>query len=107
MRSERTSIRSWFRWLVPVMVMWLLTGCILVLELWPNLPSNRKQWVLLLVLGPPLYVLGEAGDAWLSASAHRFSGKRFSLARIAFALPIASAWFVLCWLFASLIGSQP
>lgn len=103
---KRTQFQYLLRWLVPVAMVWVLAGCFLLAQLWPDLPQTRKQWALLLVFGPPLYVIGEAGSAWLVARTHNSSGKRFSLARIAFMLPVAAVWFALCWLFASLIGSQ-
>jgi uncharacterized membrane protein YqjE len=104
--NERTSFTRWTRWLAPVAMVWLLLGAILVLQLWPDLPSTRRQWALLLVMGPPLYVLGELACAWLFSQSRSYAKKRFSITRIALALPIAIAWFALAWWLASFIGPQ-
>lgn len=107
MSGERKSFTAWPRWLVLVGLIWLVVGGILVAQQWPDLPRTKAQWALLLAVGPPLYLLGEAGSAWLQRWAQRHAdlGKGFSWVRIVSALPIALAWLALCWLFAALVGA--
>lgn len=107
MSGERMLLAAWPRWFVLVALVWLVVCGLLLAQLWPDLPRTQAQWALLLVVGPPLYLLGEAGSAWLQAMAQRRAdmGKGFSWLRIACALPVALAWFALCWLFASLVGA--
>lgn len=107
MSGERTPVAAGPRWWVLVALVWLVAGGGLLAQQWPDLPRTPAQWALLLAVGPPLYLLGEAGSAWLEAMAQRRvdGGKGFSWLRIVCALPVALAWFALCWLFASLIGA--
>ncbi|WP_440113496.1 hypothetical protein [Acidovorax sp. BL-A-41-H1] len=105
MSGERTPPAAWARWLVPIALAWLVVCGLLLVQLWPDLPRSRARWALLLAVGPPLYLLGEAGSAWLQAMAQRRAGmdKGFSWLRIVCALPVALVWFALCWLCASLM----
>lgn len=98
---------NWYRWLLPTVLVWLLVASLLLLSAWPDIPRTGYQWALLLGLGPPLYLLSEAVCVWLSSPARGWaiSRKRFSVVRIAIALPVALAWFALAWWFASLVGS--
>ena len=100
-------VADWSRWLFPVALVWLPVAGLLLVELWPDIPRTSQQWALFLAFGPPLYVLGEAVCAWLFAPARGWSTsrKRFSIARIAVALPVALAWFALSWWLASFIAS--
>lgn len=107
MSGGRTPVAARARWLVPVALVWLVVCGLLLVQLWPDLPRTQAQWALLLAVGPSLYLLGEAGSAWLQAMAQQWdgAGKGFSWLRIVCALPVALAWFALCWLFASLVGA--
>jgi len=69
-------------------VAWLVIFGIVLLYVAPDFPRTTVQWALLFVLGPPIYVLGEALGAWLFSPdrGHRISAKRFSLLRIVYAL---------------------
>jgi len=60
------------------------------LEIAPHFPQTTLQWALLIVLGPPLYVLGEALGAWVFSPerGYRISPKSFSILRLVFALMI-------------------
>jgi len=71
-------------------VAWLLVCGLILLQVAPHFPNTTLQWALLLVLGPPLYVLGEALGAWLFSPerGHRISPKNFSLLRMVYALVI-------------------
>jgi hypothetical protein len=40
-------------------VVWLLIAGVLVLYLWPHLPRTAVGWVVFVVVGPALYLLGE------------------------------------------------
>ncbi len=104
MSGERTPVAAWPRWLVPAALVWLLLCGLLLAQLWPDLPRTEAQWALLLAVGPPLYLLGEAGSAWLQAMVQQRAdmGKGLSWVRIVCALPVALVWLALCWWFASL-----
>lgn len=76
-----------------------------VLQFLPNLPSTVLGWIFLLVLGPPLYLLGEwvFEKVFSPERGRRMSDKRFSIKRISFALiivvPFLFAIFILSHLF--------
>jgi hypothetical protein len=90
---------SWSRTLVGGAVAWLFLVALLVLLFLPNLPQSALQWVLLVVLGPPAYVLGEAFFGWLLSREHgtAISRRRFSIKRIAVLLLVFLAVFALSW----------
>lgn len=97
----------YFRYLVPVALVWLLVGALLTLQLWPDLPGSRRHWALLLALGPPLYVALEAWSAWVLSESHGWaaSRKRFSVVRILLLLPVVLFWLALAGSFATFIGA--
>jgi hypothetical protein len=97
--SEGKAIDKWLRRLPALALLWLLLASLITIQLWPHLPRSQLQWFLLLAFGPPLYVLGEALFGWLFSAVHgrAISQTRFSVTRIAIALPVVLAWFVLCW----------
>ena len=105
--TRKTLPAPWSGRLVPAALIWLLITCLLPLQLWPDVPRTGQQWALFLAFGPPLYVLGEALCSRVFTPAHgrAISRKRFSVARVAVALPVVLAWFALSWWIASLIGS--
>jgi len=88
-----------FRPLILLALGWLLFASILMLQVLPDLPQSRLIWVLLVLFGPPLYVLGEASFSWLFSKrhGHSISPKGLSFKRILFALPVVIALFALSW----------
>jgi hypothetical protein len=78
---------------------------VVILQSYPNLPSTVLEWVFLLVLGPPLWFLGEwfFGKVFSPERGRRMSDKRFSVKRISFALiivlPLFLAIYILSYLF--------
>lgn len=73
--------------LLAVAAGWLLIAAIALAVLWPNGPQTTGQWVLLIVAGPPLYLLGEAFLGWLFSPEHgrKISSARFSIDRVGLA----------------------
>ena len=67
--------------------------------LWPDWARTQIQWLLLIGLGPPAYVLGEAFFGWLLSRdhGHSLSPRRFSVVRIIVALPVVLGVFGLGW----------
>jgi hypothetical protein len=63
------------------------------------------QWLTYLLIGIPLYLLGEAFFGWLFSPEHgrRISSRSFSPARILVAIPAAAIAIVLAWLFHRLV----
>jgi len=94
-------------WLAVLAICWLVFAGLLTLLMWPDLPRKDSQWLLLITLGPPVFVFGEAIFSWLLSPKHGMfvSRSRFSVLRILIAFPLALGWFVLCWWFARLISS--
>jgi hypothetical protein len=88
-------------YLFGIIIIWT----VVILQFLPNLPSTVLGWVFLLVLGPPLYLLGEwfFYKVFSSERGRRISDKRFSVKRISFALiivlPFAFAISILSYLF--------
>ena len=94
------------RWALPVAAVWVLITVLIALQLWPDLPRSRQQWLLLIGLGPPLYIALEAWGSWVLAPARGWavSRKRFSLLRLVLLLPLVLFWSVAAWWLASLVG---
>lgn len=46
-------------------VIWLFLAALFALEFWPHLPESTSEWVAIIVVGPPLYVLAEGAAEWL------------------------------------------
>jgi hypothetical protein len=90
---------NWPRTLLAGAVVWLFIAGFLAVQLWPDLPHSALQWVFLVVLGPPLYVLGETFFGWLFSPEHgaAISRRRFSIKRIAVVLTIVLAAFAVSW----------
>ena len=67
-----------------VTTIWLFLAGFLTLQMWPDLPKTNLGWFLLIVAGPPVYVLGEGLFEWLFSEAHgkKVSANRFSAVRI-------------------------
>lgn len=52
---------------------WMFMAILAGLTLWPAVPSSWPGWLLLVVFGPPLYILGElVADRFWSTKAARF-----------------------------------
>jgi hypothetical protein len=84
---------------IALAIAWLLVAAFLVFQFWPDLPKSYLQWLLLVVFGPPLYVLGEAFFGWLFSLRHgqSISPRPFSPIRILVALPVVLAFLALSW----------
>lgn len=97
--SKDERARSWPRTLLVGAVVWVLLAAFLVVLGLPNLPQSALQWVLLVLLGPPVYVLGEGFFGWLFSRKHgmTISQKRFSIKRIAVALSVCVMIAALIW----------
>ena len=83
----------------------IIIWAVVIFQFFPNLPSTLFGWVFLLVLGPPLYLLGEwfFEKVFSPERGRKMSDKRFSVKRISFALiivlPFVFAIFILSYLF--------
>jgi hypothetical protein len=86
-------------------VCWLLLVGLILLQFWPNLPRSTTQWALVIVFGPPLYLLGELVFGWLFSDRHSraISQSTFSFLRILVALPVLLVLVGLCWWLSSAI----
>jgi len=77
--------------LVGATLAWLFFCGLLLVAIWPMMRQSTLQLVAFIVLGPPLYALGEyVADRVLSPElGSRISVKRFSALRILVALGVA------------------
>ena len=98
---------SKIRTLLVIAVLWLAVAAFLAFQFWPDVPHSALKWVLFIVFGPPLYVLGEEFFGWLLSAKHgaTISQHRFSAKRILIALPLFLAVFALSWWLSLLISS--
>ena len=82
---------------------WLFLSGISLLTLWPSIPSSSSGWLLLVVLGPPLYLAGEylADRMWSSEPGKAISEHPSRTFRIA-----AGVVFGLMFLIALLVASH-
>jgi len=87
--------RYWVRMVAGVIAAWAILIGLILLELFPYRPRTSREWVALLVGGPPAYVgIAWLGERVLGPRLPRFSPKRFSLgwfAMMAIAIVIGSA----------------
>lgn len=44
---------------ISLVAAWLVIVGLLILQFWPNLPESNLGWFLFIMVGPPLYVVGE------------------------------------------------
>lgn len=105
MRVERSRLPRWFLWAVGVLAVWAWFALLLVLQLLPDTPKTTRGWVLLLVVGPPVYALVEwAAERRSTKTGEAISQTQFSFARVAravlvvlvaFAALSAFAWWFL------------
>lgn len=57
--TQNSDISEWVTLGVKVAALWLVTGLFLVFFWWPGPSLPRREWIVAIVFGPPLYVLGE------------------------------------------------
>jgi len=99
--SQGNAIRKWSRLLVQLAFFWLVVASFLTVQFWPVWPHSQLQlqWLLFVVFGPPVYVLGESFFSWFFSPAHgqAVSHRRFSTFRIFIALPVVLVLFTLSW----------
>jgi hypothetical protein len=95
------------RFVVPVAITWVVVAALLIMQLWPDLPTSRHRWALLLGFGPPIVVAVEGWTSWVLAESRAWaiSKKRFSLLRIILLLPVVLFYIAVAWWFATLIGA--
>jgi hypothetical protein len=88
-----------------IAVGWLGIAGFLVLQAWPEVPYEKTGWLILIALGPPFFVFGEALFSWLLSPKHggAISQNRLSGLRVLLAFPLALTWFALCWWLSLLI----
>ena len=79
-------------------VFWVFICGLVLLYGWP-FPQSWKQWALLIAIGPPTYVLAEAaGESLFSRRlGEAISQRRFSMARVIFALLALFIVLVVAW----------
>jgi hypothetical protein len=89
------------RWLVGVSLIWPFLVGYSLLSLYPDYPKNKRQWLLVIILGPPANVLGEALFGWIFSREHgyRISKSSFSVFRILFAIAVFIALFAIGFAF--------
>jgi uncharacterized membrane protein YidH (DUF202 family) len=69
-------------------VAWAFLVGLVILSM--GVPETRTQWIMAVIVGPPLYVAAEAFFEWHFSKQHgeRISAKPFSLLRILVALAV-------------------
>jgi putative copper export protein len=94
--QQQNSFKRRIQFLFCLAGLWFFLVGFLILQQWPDLPKTKLGWFLLVLLGPPIYLLGEGFFGWLFSKerGERISNKRFSLLRIAFALSIVLLIFI-------------
>jgi hypothetical protein len=97
-------VKRTFSLLLGVSILWAVLA-VLVLP-WTGIPKTTRQWILLVVAGPPLYVLGEAFFGWVFSQkhGHKISRESFSWTRILVAVAIYVAAAVAAVWLGSLVG---
>ena len=85
--AKHTSRRRPVQFLFAVAVGWLFLVGLLALQFWPK---TQMEWLLLVVVGPPVYVFGEAFFGWLFSEAHgnKISSRQFPWLRVALAVVV-------------------
>jgi hypothetical protein len=89
-RVERSTLPRWIIRLTSGLAAWALLVLVVLLEIWPP-PKTTRGWMLLVVAGPPAYLVLDWVGARLFAPeiGTRISLARFSWARIAYATIVA------------------
>jgi glycerophosphoryl diester phosphodiesterase len=100
-----TALSRVTRVLILLAIGWLAVAALALLELWPSIPKTQEQWVLLIALGPPSYVLLQAfGERLIPRLLPTPAGGRptFSLGRVfsgvALGVVLVAAMIALAWL---------
>jgi hypothetical protein len=85
--------------LLPLALVWLLGVVLLVVAFWPTLPRTWLQWFVFILVGPPLYVLGEEFFGWLFSSRRgaAISNSGFSFRRVLIALSMLTGLITVAW----------
>lgn len=93
-RMKHKNIAKRLRFLFGLAAVWLFVAGLLTLLLWPDLPTTDLGWFLLVVVGPPVYVVGEGFFEWLFWEKHNneISNKQFSWVRGFLAVVIAATF---------------
>ncbi len=83
-------------YLFGIIILW----AVVILQFVPSPPFTVLGWIFLLVLGPPLYLLGEwvFQKIFSTERGRRMSDKRFSVKRISFALIIMVPFLLVIYL---------
>ena len=98
------------KWVKPILIfaaLWVLVAGAIVAQGLPWLPGTRTQWLLVVGLGPPMYLLAEGVFSWLFSArrGHRVSRRNFSLVRVLLLLLAVLVCFGLAWAAASWLDS--
>jgi hypothetical protein len=83
----------------------VLTG-VSIFILLPHIPNSYIQWLVVIVVGPPLYVIGEltVGSFFSPERGNAISSKRFSALRIFIGLVVAAIVVAFSWCFSEFIA---
>lgn len=79
------------QFLLGLVAAWFLIAGFSALMAWPDLPKSDFGWLVLLVVGPPVYVAADWFFEWLLSEkrGNRISRKRFSWLRVVIAFFVA------------------
>jgi hypothetical protein len=84
--------------IVAFLAMWAMLVAVMAMELYPALTNGARQWPLLVVMGPPIYVTAElvAAKVFSHESGVRISSATFSWKRVlvAFLVCLGVAWMI-------------
>jgi hypothetical protein len=80
-------------------IAWLLLTGISIFVLLPHIPNSYIQWLVVIVIGPPLYVLGELiiGGFFSPERGNAISSKQFSALRIIIGVVVAAVVVAFSW----------
>lgn len=103
MKQEKYSKR--LKLLLALGAAWILLVAIVVGYSWPDLPKTKLGWGVLMVFGPPAYLVGESFFEWLFSQKHgkAISSKLFSWRRIFVALVLVVIIFGIGFFVSSLL----
>jgi hypothetical protein len=87
-------------------VLWLVLTGVSIFILLPHIPNSYIQWLVVIVIGPPLYVIGEltVGSFLSPERGNAISSKRFSVLRIFIGFFVAVIVVTFSWLFSEFIA---
>ena len=87
-------------------IVWLVLTGISIFILLPHIPNSYIQWLVVIVIGPPLYVIGEltVGSFFSPERGNAISLKRFSALRIFIGFVVAAIVVVFSWWFSEFIA---